>query len=254
MHPCPIYVAGQGFGQRTWKKKIVGTWGLHLITSGSRPRSLRSLAPLARSPLCYAPPLLRSLAPLARSPLCYARSSAPARSPLALLGGLAGAAGLPPRFARPPPRRVALPRWGSLVRPAPLRLAPWRPLSLRGMRVSPRAPPVPRGHPRPCVGRGLRPPPPSSPLLGAARPLSPSLSAVGVRVRPAHQPPTHSPLPPRAPRGGICAPARPLDIRAKRLGAQNNPRVRAIRRGAPVPLKGAPSFAHPHELPPRLKG
>ena len=155
--------------------------------------SLRSLAPLARSPLCYALPSLRSLAPLARSPLCYARSSAPARSPLALLGGRAGAAGLPRRYAPPPPRRVALPLRGSLVRPAPLRLAPWRPLSLRGVRVSPRAPPVPRGHPRPCVGRGLRPPPPSSPLLGATRPLSPSLSALGVRVRPARHAPTHSP-------------------------------------------------------------
>ena len=154
--------------------------------TGSR-RSLRSL---------------RSLATLARSPLCYARSSAPARSPLPTVGGLAGAAGLPRRFAPPPPRRVALPLRGLLVRPAPLRLAPWRPLSLRGVRVSPRAPPVPRGHPRPCVGRGLRPPPPSSPLLGAPRPLSPSLSAIGVRVRPARHAPTHSPLPPRTPRGG----------------------------------------------------
>ena len=168
----------------------------------TRAPSLRSVAPLPRSPLCYAHPSLRSVAPIPRSPLCYARSSAPLRSPLALLGGRFGAAGLPPRFARPPPRRVALPLWGLLSRPAPLRLAPWRPLSLRGVRGSPRALPVPRGHPRPCVGRGLRPPPPSSPLLGAARPLSPSLSSLGVRVRPARQPPTHSPLPPRAPRGG----------------------------------------------------
>ena len=56
-------------------KRIVGTWVLHLIISGSQPRSLRSLAPLARSPLCYALPeaVLRSpLAPLAR----YARSLA----------------------------------------------------------------------------------------------------------------------------------------------------------------------------------
>ena len=159
-------------------------------------RSLRSLArPCAtRSPRrCYALPSLRSLATLARSPLCYARSSPPARSPLATLGGRAGGVGLPRRFAPPPPRRVALPRWGLLSRPAPLRLAPWRPLSLRGVRGSPKALPVPRGHPRPCGGRGLQPPPPSSPLQGATRPLSPSLSAVGVRVRPAHQPPTHSP-------------------------------------------------------------
>ena len=190
----------------------------------------------ARSPLCYALPSLRSLAPLARSPLCYARSSAPLRSPLALLGGRFGAEGLPRRFAPPPPLRVALPRWGPLVRPAPLRLAPWRPLSLRGVRGSPKALPVPRGHPRPCVGRGLRPPPPSSPLLGAPRPLSPSLSAVGVRVRPARHAPTHSPLTPsHTPRG-------------------QNPRVRAIRRDAPVPPKGALACAHPHGLPPRLKG
>ena len=165
-------------------------------------RSLRSLATLARSPLCYALPSLRSLAPLARSPLCYARSSPPARSPLATLGGRAGGAGLPRRFAPPPPRRVALPRWGLLSRPAPLRLAPWRPLSLRGVRGSPKALPVPRGHPRPCGGRGLQPPPPSSPLQGATRPLSPSLSAIGVRVRPARHAPTHSPFSPsHTPRG-----------------------------------------------------
>ena len=205
-------------------KRIVGTWVLHLIINGSQPRSLRSLAPLARPPLCYALPLaplarsarslalvlraprggatlstrsarslrslarpcatrsprrcyalhsLRSLATLARSPLCYARSSAPLRSPLALLGGRFGAAGLPPRFARPPPRRVALPLRGLLVRPAPLRLAPWRPLSLRGVRGSPKALPVPRGLPRPCGGRGLQPPPPSSPLAGGYSPPFP---------------------------------------------------------------------------------
>ena len=166
------------------------------------PRSLRSLATLARSPLCYARPSLRSLATLARSPLCYARSSPPARSPLAMLGGRAEGAGLPRRFAPPPPRRVALPLWGLLSRPAPLRLAPWRPLSLRGVRGSPKALPVPRGHPRPCGGRGLQPPPPSSPLLGATRPLSPSLSSLGVRIRPARHAPTHSPLTPsHTPRG-----------------------------------------------------
>ena len=150
------------------------------------------------------PRSLRSLAPLARSPLCYALESPPARSPLATLGGLAGGAGLPRRFAPPPPRRVALPLRGSLVRPAPLRLAPWRPLSLRGVRGSPRALPVPRGRPRPCGGRGLQPPPPSSPLLGATRPLSPSLSAVGVRYP--SSPPAPHPLPltpSHSPRGNL---------------------------------------------------
>ena len=166
------------------------------------PRSLRSLATLARSPLCYALPSLRSLATLARSPLCYARSSAPLRSPLALLGGRFGAAGLPPRFARPPPLRVALPLRGSLVRPAPLRLAPWRPLSLRGVRGSPKALPVPRGHPRPCGGRGLRPPPPSSPLAGGCSPPAP-LAFFPWCAHPSSPPAPHPlPLPPRAPRGG----------------------------------------------------
>ena len=147
---------------------------------------------------------LRSLAPLARSPLCYARSSAPARSPRATLGGLAGAAGLPRRFAPPPPRRVALPLWGSLWRPAPLRPPPWGPLSLRGVRAALRARPVPRGHPRPCVGRGLRPPPPSSPLLGATRPLSPSLSALGVRWPSGPPAPHPLPLTPsHTPRGNL---------------------------------------------------
>ena len=170
-------------------------------------RSARSLRSLARpcatrsSRRCYALHSLRSLATLARSPLCYARSSAPLRSPLALLGGRFGAAGLPRRFAPPPPRRVALPLRGLLVRPAPLRLAPWRPLSLRGVRGSPKALPVPRGLPRPCGGRGLQPPHPSSPLLGAARPLSPSLSSLGVRVRPARHAPTHSPYPLAHPEG-----------------------------------------------------
>ena len=139
-------------------------------------RSLRSLArPCAtRSPRrCYALHSLRSLATLARSPLCYARSSPPPRSPLALLGGRCGGAGLPRRYAPPPPRRVALPLRGLLVRPAPLRLAPWRPLSLRGVRVSPRAPPVPRGHPRPCARVGLRPPPAGPPPAGGYSPPFP---------------------------------------------------------------------------------
>lgn len=159
------------------------------------------ISPLARSPLCYAFPSLRSVAPLPRSPLCYARSSPPPRSPLALLGGRFGGAGLPRRFAPPPPRRVALPLWGLLPRPAPLRLAPWRPLSLRGLRVSPRAPPVPRGHPRPCARRGVPPPLAAPPLLGASRPLSPSLSAVGVRLRPTRHAPTHTPCPLAHPEG-----------------------------------------------------
>ena len=172
-------------------------------------RSARSLRSLAHPCATRSARSARSLRSLARPCAtlfvwrCYARSSPPLRSPLALLGGRFGGAGLPRRFAPPPPRRVALPLWGLLPRPAPLRLAPWRPLSLRGVRGSPRALPVPRGHPRPCGGRGLQPPPPSSPLQGATRPLSPSLSAIGVRIRPALQPPARSPNPLAHPEG-VC--------------------------------------------------
>ena len=34
-NPCPIYAVGQGCGQRTLTKKIVGTWVLHLIINGN---------------------------------------------------------------------------------------------------------------------------------------------------------------------------------------------------------------------------
>ena len=64
-------------------------------------------------------------------------------------------------------------------------------------------PPFPAGTLGRAPAWGCAPLPRVPPLLGAARPLSPSLSSLGVRIRPARHAPAHSPLPPRAPRGGF---------------------------------------------------
>ena len=182
-------------------KKIVGTWVLHHITSGSQPRSLHSLAPLARSPLCYALPeavlrsptrSARSLRSLARP--CATRGVRPLSAPHSLRsGGGSGPRGSPVASRRPCPAASLCPV-GACSRAPPRCGSPLGgrcPCGACGVRLG--LSPFPAGTLGRAPAWGCAPLPRVPPLLGATRPLSPSLSAIGVRVRPARHTPTHSP-------------------------------------------------------------
>ena len=235
---------------------------------GSQTRSLRSLAPLARPPLCYAlhEAVLRSpLAPLAR----YARSLA------LVLRAPRGGATLSTRSARSL-RSLARPCATRGVRPlsAPHSLCSGGGSGPRGSPVASRRPRpaaslcpggacscalphcgAPRGGRCPCgacgVRLGLSPFPAGSlgragagacsphtrppPCWGLLAPFPPRfLPLVCASVLPAMPPPT-PPTPSHTPRG-------------------LNPRVRAIRQGAPVPLRGGPIGRTPSRIAPTLKG
>ena len=170
-------------------KKIVGTWVLHLIISGSQPSSLHSLATLA--------PLARYARP------CATRLNRPRPAPHSLCsGGVAGARGSPVASRRPRPAASLCP-CGACSRAPPRCGSPLGgrcPCGACGSRLG--LPPFPAGTLGRAPAWGCAPLPRVPPLLGATRPLSPSLSAIGVRVRPARHTPTHSPLTPsHTPRG-----------------------------------------------------
>ena len=189
-------------------------------------RSLRSLAPLARSPLCYALPeaVLRSpLAPLARyarslaivlraprggatlstrsarslrslARPCATRGVRPLPAPRSLRsGGVQGARGSPLASRRPRPAASLCP-CGACSRALPRCGSPLGgrcPCGACGVRLG--LSPFPAGSLGRAGAGACSPLPRPPPLLGATRPLSPSLSSLGVRIRPAHQPPTPSP-------------------------------------------------------------
>ena len=200
-------------------KRIVGTWVLHLIINGSQPRSLRSLAPLARPPLCYALPLAplarsaRSLALVLRAPRggatlstrsarslrslarpCATRGVRPLSAPHSLCsGGGSGPRGSP-RALRGPRPAASLCPYGACSRAPPRCGSPLGgrcPCGACGVRLG--LSPFPAGSLGRAGAGACSPLPRPPPLLGATRPLSPSLSSLGVRIRPAHQPPTPSP-------------------------------------------------------------
>ena len=166
----------------------------------SPARSARSLRSLARPCAMRSPRSARSLRSLARP--CATRLNRPRPAPHSLCsGGGAGPRGSPVATRRPRPAAslcpvgacsCAPPRCGSP-------LGGRCPCGACGSRLG--LPPFPAG----TLGRawagacGPLPRPP--PLLGAPRPLSPSLSAVGVRIRPALQPPPPPPTPSHTPRG-----------------------------------------------------
>ena len=187
-------------------------------------------------------------------------------------GGRCVRSGLPPgpsaRAPAPaPPRRFA--PLGLALAPRPGCASPLGGRCPCGLAARPSGAPRSRGHPRPFVGRGLQPPPPSSPLLGACSPLSPGIVRLPVRCESSPQSPRPlPPNPPRTPRGveenrlghffSACAqshpnPTTPPGPLALPEGALT-PRVRAFRWGMPVPLKWGPCGHTPKRKAHTLKG